>query len=230
MGLLEEKEERMEELRTSRSLASRAPLDMPSGEPPLKMWEGIADLGFEPGGGDDLPELIVGNMSTGQEREYPTAAVDLKHGDEAEKDCGKRSHSVGECRMSRLRLAGGRLTALEGSLVSHSRAALCITCISLHNGISTCLYYRRYYIQVYTGILISTIVESIQRMQSRLSGQGMVPPYVAELNPSATPDRLRVVIITGSDRNLASLPADCVRLRKKQTSSAGGSVPVDLLV
>lgn len=58
-GLREEKEERMEELRTSRSLASRALVDTPSGEPPLTIWEGIADLGFGPGGGDDLPELIV---------------------------------------------------------------------------------------------------------------------------------------------------------------------------
>lgn len=58
----EENEDRMDELRLSRSLASRAPVPRDNGELelPLKRWEGMADLGLGPGGGeDDLPELIV---------------------------------------------------------------------------------------------------------------------------------------------------------------------------
>lgn len=54
----------MELLRMSRSRASRALVERDNGEldVPLKMWEGIADLGLGPWGGED-PELmfLIGN-------------------------------------------------------------------------------------------------------------------------------------------------------------------------
>ena len=52
MGFREVNDERMEELRLSRSLASLVLVDMCGREPPFKRYEGIAVLGFGPGGGE----------------------------------------------------------------------------------------------------------------------------------------------------------------------------------
>lgn len=64
MGLRALKDERIEELRLSRSLSCIALVDWCNGEPPLYRCEGIADLGFGPGGGDD-PEPILAEANFG---------------------------------------------------------------------------------------------------------------------------------------------------------------------
>lgn len=58
-GLRGVKEERMEELRLSRSRASRALVERCNGELPFSRWEGMADLGFGPGGGGDPEPMTV---------------------------------------------------------------------------------------------------------------------------------------------------------------------------
>lgn len=54
-GLRGEKDERMDELRLSRSRAARFPAEEElRGELPFKTWVGMADIGFEPGGDSEL--------------------------------------------------------------------------------------------------------------------------------------------------------------------------------
>lgn len=56
-GMRGEKDERIDELRLSRSLAARPPAEEGlSEELPLKTWAGMAD-GFGPGGGDPEPMI-----------------------------------------------------------------------------------------------------------------------------------------------------------------------------
>ena len=57
-GMRGVKDERMEELRLSRSRAARAPAERLRGELPFKTWAGMADFGFDPGGGDPEPMIF----------------------------------------------------------------------------------------------------------------------------------------------------------------------------
>lgn len=63
-GLRGEKDERIDELRLSRSREARFPADEEfRGELPFKTWAGMADIGFGPGGD---PELMIHKQLEGQ--------------------------------------------------------------------------------------------------------------------------------------------------------------------
>ena len=68
MGFRALKEERMEELRLSRSSAYFELVDWCNGELPLYRCEGIADLGFDPGRGGDRELMTCGEDSSYVER------------------------------------------------------------------------------------------------------------------------------------------------------------------
>lgn len=89
----------MAELRTSRSRASRVLVESDNGEPevPLKMWEGIADLGFGPWGGE-FSELMLmsrtGRHRRQSERIFNTVVNGRLEADDRTEG-GKKSHFGG---------------------------------------------------------------------------------------------------------------------------------------
>lgn len=98
----------MDELRLSRSLVCRAPVPRDNGELelPAKRWEGIADLGLGPAGGDDgLPELMMYQVGVSQSM---GKAREKKGGRQTDRGTDKERHISGR-KKSRRRPWGRRL-------------------------------------------------------------------------------------------------------------------------
>ena len=77
----------MEEFNTSRSRASRALVERDNGELPLKMWDGIADLGLGPWGGE-CSELMVCEIYYMENKERSNRTIP-RHSSRNEEEAGR---------------------------------------------------------------------------------------------------------------------------------------------